>query len=520
MNLKIGILGGRAGWHILLEQIGVPHALITDSLLPDEFSAVVVSDTADDRESEMLRQYLALGGAVLCSVQVFARIRQITAQIGTIDYIYPGQKSVFHSVGILDIYNRCELAWNANELKTNRGGYSAHVGSRPDDLVIALPFDPGELVLDTRAAAKSFYSPERRLPFETVSRVSKGEIRMLVQQCLELLHHRRGLPFVHFWNFPLGARSIFSLRIDTDNGTEEQMKELSAMLQRNAVVATWFIDAKNHVPSLKSCVDTDEQEIGVHCYEHETYPDYERNVQNMRKAQELMRTAHIRFKGYAAPFGTWNMEVGRAIQECGFEYSSEFSYDYDNVPGRPTLQNGEGALQVPVHPICIGSLKRQGYSSAQMIRYFASAVERKLAVREPILIYHHPRDMHLDVLEWLFQEIRYEKVPMKTMGEYASWWNLRSTSLPDIQVVNDKVRVGGGRFDKSLFLRLTHHQGKEAIIPAAEQIALETVRWEQKSSTWTMPDDYLRTRRFNYRIPLVQGIDAAAKLMQKKKARG
>jgi hypothetical protein len=518
MNLKIGILGGHTGWHNLLQQIGVPHAIIADSLLPDEFSAVVVSDTVDDRESEMLRQYLGLGGAVLCSVKVYARIRQITAQIANIEYLYPGPNSLFHSLGIVDIYARCQLAWNANELKTNRGSFAARVGTQIDDLVIALPFDPAALMMDHRAAVKSFYSPERRLPFETVSRVSKGEIRALVLRCLELLHHRRGLPFVHLWNFPNGARSLFCLRIDTDAGTDEQVKDLSLAVNQNGIFATWFVDAKNHAKSIKSYIDTEKQEVGVHCYDHETFPDYERNIQNIRKAQALLRDSRFRLQGFAAPFGIWNTELGRAIVDCGFEYSSEFSYDYDNLPSVPQLQEGDGVLQVPIHPICIGSLKRNGYNSEQMIRYFASIVERKIALREPIIFYHHPRDMHLDVLEWLFQEMRYEKVPAKTMSEFAWWWKMRSASIPEIQYANGKVHLLGARNDKSIYIHLSQTNGTEAIIPASDQVVLETVRWEPKSAPWTMPDDYLRARRFNYRVPLVRGVNAAIYFVRKKKA--
>ncbi|MGD1044416.1 MAG: polysaccharide deacetylase family protein [Bacteroidota bacterium] len=518
MNLKIGILGGHTGWQILLQQIGVPHEVVTDSLLPDEFSVAVVSDTVDDRESEMLRQYLSLGGAVLCSVKVYARIRQISAQIAHIDYLYPGYNSVFHSLGIVDIYSRCQLAWNANDLKTNRGSFAAHVGTQPDDFVVALPFDPAALVLDQRASVKSFYSPERRLPFETVSRVSKGEIRTLVLRCLELLHHRRGLPFVHLWNFPNGARSLFCLRIDTDNGTDKQLKDLSLVVHRNGISATWFIDAKSHAKSIKSIAEMHEQELGVHCFNHETFPDYERNVQNIRKAQALLRDSKFRLQGFAAPFGMWNDELGRAIIDCGFEYSSEFSYDYDNLPSLPQIRGGDGALQVPIHPICIGSLKRHGYNNEQMIRYFASVVERKIAVSEPIIFYHHPRDMHLDVLEWLFKEMRYEKVPSKTMGEYAYWWKMRTASIPELQFTNGKVRLHDVRSDKSLYVRIAQPNGTEAIIPASEQIVLETVRWETKSAAWTMPDDYLRARRFNYRIPLVRGVNAAMNYVRKKKA--
>jgi hypothetical protein len=33
-----------------------------------------------------------------------------------------------------------------------------------------------------------------------------------------------------------------------------------------------------------------------------------------------------------------------------------------------------------------------------------------------------------------------------------------------------------------------------------------------------MPDDYLRARRFNYRIPLVRGLDAGMNFLRMKKA--
>ncbi|RPI01168.1 MAG: hypothetical protein EHM64_16145 [Ignavibacteriae bacterium] len=518
MNLKIGILGGHGGWQLLLQQIGVPHAVVSGSMLPEEYSAVVVSDTVDDRESEMLRQYLGLGGAVLCSVKVYARIRQITAQRAFIDYLYPGQNSMFHSLGIVDIYAKCELAWNANELKTNRGSFAARVGTQIDDLVIAVPFDPAAMVIDSRAAVKSFYSPEHRLPFETVSKVSKGEIRALVLRCLEILHHRRGLPFVHLWSFPNGARSVFCLRIDTDNGTEDQLKDLSQLVKRNGIAATWFVDAKNHADKIKSFAELHEQELGVHCFDHVSFPDYDANVENIHKAQASLRNTGFRFMGFAAPFGTWNTNLGRAIVDCGFEYSSEFSYDYDNLPSFPLIQGRNGALQVPIHPICIGSLKRHSYSNDQMIRYFAGVVERKIVVHEPIVIYHHPRDMHLEVLDWLFQEMRYEKVPMKTMAEYASWWKLRSESIPEMQYANGKLHLQGARADKSISLSMSRPDGREAILPVSEEIVMESVRWESKSTAWTMTDDYLRARRFNYRIPLVRGVNAAVKLLRTKKA--
>jgi hypothetical protein len=518
VNLKIGVLGEPAGWNLLLQQIGVSYKKVTDSLHPDEFSAVVASDNVDDRESEMLRQYLTLGGAVLCSVKVYARIRQSTAQIVNIDYLYPSHDSVFHSLGIIDIFAQCQLAWNANDLKTNRGVLAAHVGKYTDDCVIALPFDPTELILDNRTAVKSFYSPARRIPFETVSLVSKNEIRILVSRCLELLHHYRRLPYVHLWHFPNGARSVFCFRIDTDYGTEEQLRQLYLAVHRNQISATWFVDVKSHEKSMEFFIEMDGQEIGVHCFDHQAFPDFDRNYQNISKAQAILHNSKIRTKGFSAPYGVWNDELGRAIAENGFEYSSEFSYDYDNLPSIPQLQQGKGVLQIPIHPICAGSLKRHSYDDAQMIQYFTGIVQRKLALREPLFFYHHPKDEHHVVLDWLFQQMQHEKIPVSTMGEYAQWWKSRISSIPEFEYAEGSVYMHKFRPDRSMYLRITQPDGTEAIIPTAMQVVLETVRWESKLPGWKMPPDYLRSRRFNYRIPLINGLSAAINFIRRKKA--
>ena len=104
------------------------------------------------------------------------------------------------------------------------------------------------------------------------------------------------------------------------------------------------------------------------------------------------------------------------------------------------------------------------------------------------------------------------------MSEYAWWWKIRTASIPEMQYANGKVRLRGIHADKSLYARIAQPNGTEAIIPASEQIVLETVRWERKSAAWSMPDDYLRARRFNYRVPLVRGLDAALKFVRFTKA--
>jgi hypothetical protein len=57
--------------------------------------------------------------------------------------------------------------------------------------------------------------------------------------------------------------------------------------------------------------------------------------------------------------------------------------------------------------------------------------------------------------------------------------------------------------------------GTETILPPAEQILLETIRWQKRTELWRVPEDYLRMRKFNYRIPLVRGLDAVMNLWKR-----
>ncbi len=508
MNVNIGILGDPRGWQLLLEQEGVPFSGVSEGLTPENYSVLVAGDDVDDRESEMLRQYLSLGGSVLCSSKIYAQIRRSTYEREQVKYILPGEGSLFADVGLIDVRGRCKLAWNANELKTDGGIFSAHVGEHESGHVVALPFDPSLMILDGRSATKSFYSPEVRLPFERVSYYVKSSIRRLVSRSLELLHHRRGLPYVHRWYFPRNAASVCVLRVDTDYGSTSEIEGLYGIARNHNVPMTWFVDVKSQQSFLSLFKKMEGQEIGLHCYEHQTYEDYERNEQNINRALKLLKSSSIDVKGFAAPYGVWNQNLGRAVQKCGMEYSTEFSYDHDNVPSFPLL-HGEWSktLQIPVHPVCVGSLRRQGYLEEQMKSYFGFVVSQKLSLREPLAFYHHPKDGNHPVLESLFKMIRDNKIEMKTMGGFASWWKRRNSVRPAMQVQGSTLAVQSGSKDDEVWLHLTRQDGTESFSPLRDAIELDSLHWQRRLPANSLPADYLRIRRFNYRIPLTKGVD-------------
>ena len=508
MNINVGIVGNSRHWEALLEQEGVPHDWVTESAAPDQFSAMVSGDEVHDHDLTVMRNYLSKGGAVLCSGKVYAEIRQTTYGREFIRHIFSDPTSPFANVGLVDIQCRGRIAWNANQLRTDRSFFSVHKGLFGNGHVIALPFDAAELMSDTRVSAKSFYSPERRLPFESVSTVSRGGIRKLVVRSLELLHHHRGIPYAHLWYYPSDARTVFAFRVDTDQGRPGELDELYKVVSANEIPAAWFVDVKNQQLFLSMFSAMEHQEIGAHCFEHRVFQDVDGNEANIRQALAALKGANMKPEGFVAPFGEWNAGLGEAIKRCAFSYSSEFAFDYDNLPSYPFLgKERSPVLQIPIHPIGIGNLRRQGYSDEQMIRYFDFVAGMKLNSREPLIFYHHPKDGHHDVLRHLFEIAKQPRVLLTYFSEYANWWKHRSDVKPQIEISGATFRVKSNKSNDTVWLRITRPDGTEAFTPIRSEVDTNSLAWELRPLPFALPPDYTRIRKFNYRIPLTRGVD-------------
>ena len=515
MKLNIGIVGNPESWEPLLEQEGVPFGRVADTLLPEQFSAVVSDDDVHDHDLTMMRNYLSRGGGVLCSAKVYAEIRQTTYNQEFIRYLYSDPSSHYSNVGLVDIQSRCRVAWNANQLRTERGSFCVHKGVFNNGHMIVLPFDPTAMFKDTRTSAKSFYSPERRLPFERVSTVSRGGIRKLVARSLEILHHHRGLMYAHLWYYPSDARTIFAFRVDTDQAGPGEIDELYKLVRSHEIPTAWFVDVKNQQLFLPMFSSMEHQEIGAHCFDHKVFDDVQQNESNIRQALSALNGAGIKPEGFVAPFGSWNEGLGRAIRNCGFVYSSEFAYDYDNLPSFPLIgSDPSNVLQTPIHPIGIGSLRRQGYSDDQMMRYFDFVTDMKFSLREPLIFYHHPKDGHEKVLEHLFEAARLPRIAPMYLGEYATWWKRRLRVKPQVEIAGSMLRISANKGPDSSWLRISKPDGTECYTSIRDDVNTENLSWELRPLPFALPPNYTRSRSFNYRIPLTRTVDTIARVVK------
>lgn len=511
MKLRAGLLGSSHGWRQLLCQEGLASAEL-DILAEDPaagHSVIVVARPPDAPEREALETYLRGGGAVLGYAGFLDEVGGLTSRAEWLEYITSDGEGPFGDLSLLDLGVNGRVSRESKTLRTQQNVHCAYAGGWQGGHVVLLPFDAGEAMTDQRAAAKSFYSPGERLPGERVSFVAKGEIRHLVRRSLEYLHCVRGIPYVHLWYFPGGKENILLFRVDTDAASKKEIDALADVARRSGIGFSWFIDIKSHQALLSHFLSFVGHELGVHCYEHRVFDSYGENYENLRKAKEALRSIGILEPGIAAPYGNWNRELARAIDDVGFAYSSEFSAGYDTLPFYPAAGPVEyRTLQVPIHPICPGSLRQAGFTVAAMEEYSARVVGVKHARREPFAFYHHPSHGSLSAVWSTLQAAKeYGAIPM-LMGEFARWWKdrasrIHSARLDGPQLLFEEPAEGKLPAAPDIYLRIVEQGGREALTPLQPAIDIRTLDWKVQP-VYKPPTDIRRIREFDPRSLLAQ----------------
>lgn len=514
MNLSVGLLGTHVSrWKALLDQIGISYGEATLQPGEPEFPVVVVSESAGEKELDRLRTFLRGGGGVLCSAEVFGQLRNCTGRREIVRWVEGDSDNIFAGIGPTDLYSQCTIPDEAGALRTTRQRWCSVVDSYGGGRIVVLPFDSGQMMRDDRSMRKSFYAARTKLPHERVATVSRSGVRELVTRGIEYLFHQQDLPFVHKWYYPNGEKTLFAFRVDTDYASAVEIDRLSSLLRQHEIGATWFFDVKSHASLLPRFSRLEGHEVGLHCFDHITYDDVERNSNNIRRGLEVLEKAAIRVDGFAAPYGSWNPGIAEAIRLAGFSYSSEFAYDHDNFPSVPILgDDSAGVLQLPIHPISIGSLRRQGFDEQSMKEYFKGVVENHMQRRLPLFIYHHPKDGCEPVLGSLFDVVKAMKVPTTTMRSFAAWWKKRAELSNHASVEREMLSVSGD-LESDVWLRLTSPDGREAIVAPQGKVDLNQIQWMEIANLAPLPKEYKRVYAFNPWIQINRMEDAVQRML-------
>ncbi|MEW6407144.1 MAG: polysaccharide deacetylase family protein [Patescibacteria group bacterium] len=188
-------------------------------------------------------------------------------------------------------------------------------------------------------------------------------------------------------------KDFFCLRIDADEHNEELFDEFLSVFDNFKDAITIFFNAHNF-SSLKDkiikCANSG-LDVQSHGYYHYTYNDYRSNRYNINKAKRFFEELGITTIGFAAPMGKWNESLMYALEDEGYEYSSDFSYDYLGFPTYPNLGNRVSSiLEIPIFPVAPELFfQNNNFNSRRILEFYENAIKEISSCGLPVIIYAH-----------------------------------------------------------------------------------------------------------------------------------
>ncbi len=508
LRLKIGLIGYDPFWQIVLDQIGVDWISIEPStaITHTAFSIIIVNRQCSKNEETIINDYSLAGGIALFTTKEKSKVLSHSTLRKYVAFLLPQKKQEYCFFEVFDINQKIFFFKNQTILSTEPygKGFESFLG-----------IDLQSILSDRRPARKSFYADRNRNPHELVARSSKNSLRQIIQSYLEYAHHLRNLPFVHKWYFPEDHKTIFTFRIDSDKGSQQQIDDIFEISEQYKIPTTWFLDVKSHEQWLPYFTKFKTQEIAVHCYEHIVHNNVESNKENFGKALSILKKHGSDIQGIAAPTGAWNASIGAAIKELNFFYSSEFAYDYDNLPSYPYLGSDfSTAVQIPIHPVCIGTMIREHMSIDEMITYFKNLIESRIHFREPICLYHHPGHQRNEVFRDIFEYINSKNILKLSFRNYADWWKRRDQFTFDAFVDDSNIFIKNASPSSDTFLRISLPNKTEKICAIDVSISKNGPGWISINQQNIQPNDLSRIRKKYFRHYLQSALDCWIKITE------
>ena len=376
----------------------------------------------------------------------------------------------------------------------SEGGEIQHSGlslhKRKGTLFVSVPWNLLDVEMGDRWEFRPFYSPFTGKHFaETGPAVDFGALRRLFQELVLHAFRYLGLPMVRL-RYPFSGRPAFSFRVDGDGFSRESTDSVLRISKglENASFS-WFIDVQGWGGNILHVKDliAKKQEVELHCYHHMTYQRESVNRANLKKGIRKLNRLGIHPRGVGSPYGFWFEGYREAIRKLGFEYSSEFAFNADDVPCFPR-NNIAYPLQVPAHVGSIGVFEKARFTPEEMFLHFRGTMEKAIQDCGCALLCDHPlgriERFEKEFIE-LFKGFLQDGCRCVPVSEYAD--QARSFLLQDFH----PVAAGS-----TIFI-----EGPSAGLCSFEVILPEGGKWEVENQTGVVFRDSLVQVRDEFKCP-------------------
>lgn len=332
---------------------------------------------------------------------------------------------------------------------------------------------------------------QRRRRFSCIKSFADNNNGISVEEevsCRPLIESIDGLKI----NYP----GTFCLRIDADEYHKENFDNYMEIFRKYKDCITVFFNGYSFSGAgdlIKRC-----SHLGVdvqsHGFYHYTYSDYESNRHNIRKAKAFFKEMGIDTKGFAAPMGRWNEGLARALEDEGYLYSSDFSYDYLGLPSFPYLRERiSKVMEIPVFPVCPELFFQDKKAEKnRVVRYFQDTIDAMVDSAIPVIIYAHTsacEEIPAILKEVLEYALGSKGLRPIQMSAFHSAWNeglqqgrgnpadIKSVKAPGKNLLGERALLSKGKRLKNFIKRKIDF---ETITPDNELCCHAVKRWAKR----------------------------------------
>jgi hypothetical protein len=340
-----------------------------------------------------------------------------------------------------------------------------HVAIDIDDFRRGEPYDPFAALV-SHQSAQAVWEVRKWRVSERVARYPKAWIRRrLISRIRDRVLACRGV-WLRLASFPYPYRSAFHFRVDLDEQAPEDYHPFALTRSLLEDCCTHFVCTHAYENEPEVLRDLHRYDTQSHGHFHHVYRDARANLSNLERADRVLRDAGFAPRGFAAPHGRWSPGLDDGLEALGYEYSSDFQLDYDNLPFFPWKAGRfSKVLQIPVHPVCEGLFLEAGLRDGTSVAdYLRRVVEAKFREGEPAFIYGHPEGRLAKMPEIL---IAIQRLLLKqslvwrvTMSEMARWWRWRARRrFMVLQRESASVEIQCDEWDMEYPLAMEIHRG-------------------------------------------------------------